>query len=170
MSTELDQYLSRFQNLPTFNIYSVAPDGLTVEPWYEVGGDALISELVIDELNLHEAVATITAQIQKWGRLAAQARRVWEIEERKLRSWKAKFYLAMVKAAAQAGEKKPTEGYITSSYQADPEYDRMYAAIERAEEACNSAEAVLSAYRAKKDMLQKFVRRSMDSGAATLAV
>lgn len=166
MST-IDAYVARFQNLPTFNIYAVcADDGL--EPWFEVGGDDLVRELVVDELDYMNDVACLPPLIQKWGRLSAQARRVWEVEERKLRSWKARFVIKTIKDAEAAKEKRPAKDAIEAMYRADAGYAERCRAVERAEEACNAAEAVLAAFRAKKDLLVRFatVRRLKENGMA----
>jgi hypothetical protein len=153
------------QNIPSFNIYQVHPDGLEVSPWYEVTS-LIAHQLVLNELDLPHQVQTIASEIQKWGRLQAMAQRVWEIEERGYRSWKARFYLK----AKEDSEKKLTEATIKAMYQTDPEYGVWNSRIERAEEAHRATSAVLDGFRAKKEALLRFAFRDRESGAPRLSV
>lgn len=168
--TILDQHIHRFQNLPPFNIHAILPDGESAVPWMEVDA-SIVAELVFDELNPMPQVESIAADIQKWGRLESLARRVWELAEREFRQWKAKFLVELMHPPASdhhkpgwtedaKGKPKPPTGDMTKAlYRSDPNYRRLSVAVERAEEAYNATHAVLEAFRAKKDMIQKFAKK-----------
>lgn len=168
----LDQFIARLQNLHPFNIYAIQADG-GVQPWYEVTG-LIVKDLVLDEVTLGQQVQTIAAQITHWGRLAAQAKRVWEIEERNYRRWRDYCFLKAIEAPtepeAAKGWKKPTEAAIEASYRTDPEYVKHQSKIERAEEAYNAAIAVQEGFKAKKDMLVRYVVRYRDETQPHLTV
>jgi hypothetical protein len=170
--TILDQYVARLSNLNPFNIFAVHADG-TVHPWYEVSG-AIVKDLVIDEVALGQQVQTISAQIAHWGRLAAQAKRVWEIEEREYRRWRDQIILEMVEPPADPQSrkdwKKPTELVIEATYRTHPEYVAWNQRIERAEEAHNAAIAVQEGFKAKRDMLVRYVTRHRDESQPHLTV
>lgn len=168
MSTVLDQYIARFQNLPRFNIYAITQDGMDAVPWYEVNSEEICRELVLDELNIPHQVQTITAQIQWWGRLSALCKRVWELEERKYRSWRSQFWLDAMDDTDR--ERKTTKDTIEAEYRSCPEYAEYQARIERAEEAYNATYGFLNAYREKSKLLQKFAYRHREDGAARLSV
>jgi hypothetical protein len=162
----LDAIIARFQNLPGFNIHVITENGHASEPWYGVEQAGLLPEIVLDESNLAYQVQIVTAQIQKWGRLEALARRVWQVAERNYRVWRSAFYLKVL----EDSEKKPTENAIQAMYRTDEKYQELQVAIERAEEATNAAHLVLEAFRAQKDVLKNHVYRSREDGAAQLAV
>ncbi len=165
----LDQYISRFQNVQPFNVYAITSNG-DVEPWYEVT-DSIVGELVLREEDLSTQVQSITAQIQFWGRLEAQSRRVWEVEERKYRQWRATQYLVSITPPVDDAKwKKPSEKAIEAMYRSHPEYEGLQVKIERAEEAYNATRAVLEGFRAKRDMLKSYVFRHHEDGAPRLAV
>lgn len=170
--TILDQFITRLSNLNPFNVYAVHPGG-EVKPWYEVTG-AIVKDLVIDEVQLGIQVQTIAAQITHWGRLAAQAKRVWEIEEREYRRWRDSVVLEMVEPPANPedakGWKKPTETIIEATYRTRPEYVQWNQRTERAEEAYNAALAVQDGFKAKRDMLMRYVARYRDETQPHLTV
>jgi len=182
MSTLLDQYIARLENIPSFNIHSVSNDGMTAKPWYEVTSDGVVRELVLDEINLAHQVQTITGEIQKWGRLVAQCRRVWEMKERDYRSWRSQIMLDLMTPPAEGEDKTgwtvtakgdpkpPTKEVSDALKRIHPDYAKTYVAIERAEEAYHSTEAVYEAFKAKRDMLKRFAFRHHDSGDVQLSV
>lgn len=162
--TILDQYIARLSNLNPFNVHAIKPDGEVV-PWYEVTG-AIVKDLVIDEVQLGIQVETISAQITHWGRLAAQAKRVWEIEEREYRRWRDYQILKQVEPPtdpqARKEWKRPTETILEATYRTHPDYPKHQQRIERAEEAFNASIAVQDGFRAKRDMLMRWVVRYRD--------
>ena len=170
--TILDQYIARLSNLNPFNIYAIHGGG-EVQPWYDVTG-AIVKDLVVDEVALAQQVQTIGAQITHWGRLAAQAKRVWEIEEREYRRWRDYQVLKMVEPptdpVVRKEWKKPTEQVIEATYRTDPDYVKYQQKVERAEEAYNAAIAVQEGFKAKKDMLMRYVVRYHDETQAHLTV
>lgn len=172
MSTVLDQYVARLQNVRSFNIFSIGKKG-EVAPWYEVGPE-VVRELVLSPHNLDFQVQAISAQIQFWGRMEAQSKRVWEIEERAYRHWRDARILEMATpptdAAAAKSWKKPTEKHIEATYRQDPAYHKFWTASERAEEAFNACHAILEGFRAKKDMMRAHVYRAQEDGAARMSV
>lgn len=168
MSNMLDAYVARFQNLPPFNIHAIVERGMATEPWYEVKASDVLKELVLDHLNVATQVSVVTAQIQKWGRLESLARRVWQVAERRYRAWRSRFYLESLEKKEDG--KKPTQAVIEARYRSHPEYQELQAEIERAEEAYNSAHALLDAFKAQKAMLQNYAYRPRDGGAPQLSV
>ena len=164
MDNVLDSYIARFQNIPSFNIYSLAKDGMSATPWYEVNHE-IAKHLVIDELTIPVQVNTIAGDIQQWGRLSALAKRVWELEERNYRIWRSGFLLEAVNPEGKPKEwKKPSADAIEAMYRMVPEYKIYQVKVERAEEAYNATEAILQAFRAKKDMLMRFAQKYREDG------
>ena len=167
MGNELDTYVARFQNLPGYNLHSIVSEGMASAPWYQVDMKGLCAELVVNELTLPEQLGVISAEIQKWGRLTALAKRVWELNERLYRAWRSKFILTVIDPPEKAKDwKKPTEAVLEAMYRIDPQYHVYQIKIEEAEEAYNSTEAVLQAFRAKKDVLLGMRKRYHEDGAA----
>ena len=165
----LDAIVARLQNMHSFNIFEVQPDG-QVKPWYEVTTTTLIPELIINEANLLEQVQTISARIAHWGRLSAQAKRVWQIEERNYRRWRDSFYLQAIQMARVKGEKKPSDKTIEAQYRTSPEYNLMYGNTERAEESYNATLAILDGWRMKKEALRIAAYRRNEDGASILSL
>jgi hypothetical protein len=182
MSSALDQWVARLQNLDGFNIGAIIKEGQATEPWMQVNSAEIVKELVIDELNLRQQVESVTAQIQMWGRLCAKAKRVWELQERLYRKWRSEFYLECIKppkgkkvgpgwtVTAKGDPKAPTEKIIEALYRSHDQYQVHQANVEAAEEAFNSANAILEAFRAQKDMLRSYAYRAREDGAARLSV
>ena len=167
MSNELDVYVSRFQNIPGVNIRAVVKDGQDSAAWYEVKMSDVVADLVVNELTIPSQLMTVSAEIQKWGRLSALTKRVWELEERKYRAWRSEFSLSVMNPATKDKDwKKPTGDTIECMYRVQPEYHSKQAAVEQAEEVFNTAEAILQAFRAKKDVLITMRRRYHEDGAA----
>ncbi len=166
----LDHHISRLQNMEPFNVYSVSPEG-SIEPWYDVAGFSIVSDLVIQEQNLAEQVQIVSAQIAHWGRHASQCQRVHDIEERHYRAWRSQFYLdvRIGKRELEGSDKKPTEKETEAMYRVDPEYAVYQNNIERAKEAHDAAKEIVNAFKAKRDMLRAVVRRSGD-GSVQMAV
>lgn len=163
-----DAIVQRLQNLAPFNVYQITPDG-TMAPWYEVPGE-IIKDVVIHAEGLATQVQVVAGQVAHWGRITAQAKRVWEAEERKYRVWKARQYLESVDPKRKPnGWKKPTEKAIEAGYRLHPDYEALQLAIERAEEAYNSAQTLLDAFKAKQFALTSAVKRNAD-GSVTLSV
>lgn len=185
MSNYLNEYIARFENMPNFNIHAVSQDGMRASPWYEVQATAIVRELVLDEINLGGQVQIITGEIQKWGRLLAQARRVWQLREREYRAWRSQFFLDSLKwptpdkedelpagwtKTAKGDPKPPTKEAVEALYRVHVDYAKHQVAIEQAEESYNAVDAVYEAFKAKRDMLRHFAYRSRDSGQAQLSV
>ena len=177
----LEQYIARFQNMPSFSLKSVSKDGMTAIPWFDIDPQAIVRELVLDEINVAGQVQTITGEIQKWGRLLAVAKRIWELQERSYRSWRSQFHLDIMvpggkklkpgwTTTAKGDPKPPTVQTIEALYRTDPEYHKCQVAIEEAEEVYNSVESIYEAFRAKRDMLKQFAYRNRDTGEARLTV
>lgn len=159
----LDQYMQRLQNISPFNIHAILPDG-NHEPWYNVDG-SIVQDLVIRETDLALQVQTVSAQIAHWGRMAAQTKRVWEMEERGYRAWRSRFFLEQ-----KGKDKPPTEKAIEALYRIDDEYAVWQTQIERAEEAHDSSKSIYEAFKAKRDMLRATIYRSRDDGSVSMSV
>ena len=167
---DLDPIIARLQNLHPFNIYQVSPATGEVAPWFEVTG-GIVQDLVLRDDRLHEQVQTIAAQVMHWGRLAAQAKRVWEITERHYRIWRDRTVLTLLDPATKPADwKKPTEKQVDGTIRILPEYTTHYQEQERAEEAYNAAMAILDGFRAKRDMIKAAVQRATEGSAPRLAV
>lgn len=164
----LDAITNKLANIQPFNIYAIDESADEAKPWYQVTG-AIAKELVISEALLEEQVQSIPAQIQHWGRLEAQARRVWSMVDRKYRIWrdtkKIELLTPPIDSKAAKEWKKPTEAALEAGYRADRQYPVWQKAIERAEEAFNAAHAVLEGWRCKQEMLKIAVWRRKDEGA-----
>ncbi len=156
----LDAIIHALQNLPTFNIFAIT-DEVTGEtaPWYEVNGPDIADELVIRESRLAQDIMLVSVRIMEWGRLSARAQRIWEIEQRRERKWKAN----LIAGKVAAGEKL-TEKAMEAIYRAEPKYDEWKSRVVRAAEAVNASQAVLDGFRAKKEMLKAAVRPAVENG------
>ena len=164
-----DAYVARLQNMPSWNIHGIDADGQKTFPWFQVPND-IYRDLVVNELTAQDQAMKIGAEIQKWGRLAALARRVWQIAERDYRAWRSAFLLREMNPEGKpAGWKKPTKDQVEAAYRVDPEYHVQQAEVERAEEAYHATERMVDAMRAKKDALIRFAPVWRDSGAASSA-
>lgn len=163
----LDAIVQRLSNVQPWNIYAIDEAKDEAKPWYQVTG-AIAKDLIISEAMVEEQVQSIAAQIQHWGRLEAQARRVWSMMERKYRIWRDAIKVRLLTPPVDPKEakewKKPTEAALDAGARTDPEYPKYQATLERAEEAYNATHAVLEGWRAKMDMLKIAVwRRKEDS-------
>jgi len=161
----LDQYLQRLQNIEPFEIYAIGGEG-GVTPWYTVDG-TILRDLVIRETDLALQVQTVAAQIAHWGRMVAQTKRVWEIEERHYRAWRSRFVLDKLNPSEG---KAPSMAKVEAMYRSDPEYAKIQTRVERAEEAHETAKMIYEAFKAKKDMLRATVYRSRDDGSISMSV
>lgn len=159
----LDSIVHALQNLPTFNIQAIVKGVPT--PWLEVVGPVIAEDLVIRESRLALDVMTVSVKIYEWGVLSARAQRVWEIEQRRERTWKAK----LVAEKLASGEKL-TEKAMEAIYRADAEYDVWKERVEAAAEAVNGAHAILDAFRAKAQMLRASIRPAMEGMNPTFSV
>lgn len=163
----LDAIIDRLQRIHSFNIHAVQEDG-SVAPWWEVTGASVVPELIVTEADIMEQVQTISARIMHWGRMVAQCKRVCDIEERGYRAWRSQFFLNLL---VEVGDgKKPTDKIMEAQMRVTPEYAEWYERTERAEEAYNTANAVLDGFRAKKEMLRLAVYRRNEDGAAILSI
>ena len=157
----LDQIIQRLQNMSPFNIWAIKPDG-TLEPWYSVTGPGIIPELVIRDQDIETQLKVVSAQVSHWGRMAAQAQRILEIEERHYRVWRSAFYLKIRKEKDEKGKALYTEKEFEALYRTDPEYGEFQARIERAREALNSATAICDVFKAKQFMLRPAEKRNRE--------
>lgn len=172
MSGEIDLNVlcERLGSIPSFNIHVI--DKGKSKPWYEVSGPQLIKDLVIDETNLHQDVVTVAAHVAHWGRLEAQAKRVWEMAETEYRVWRDGEALKMMTPPEDAGSawKKPPEHLIDATIRTKPAYVKHQANLERAEEAFNAAHFARDAFLAKRDMLKLCVVRAQGNSGPRLSV
>ena len=174
VESEIDMtaYLQRLGSLPTFNIHEVTDKG--TKPWYEVVPANVVAELMIHETDLSRDVTAVAAQIFHWGRLEAQAKRAWEVQERMYRQWREGIILKLVTPPRDEEEakkwKKPPEHVLEAHYRADKNYPTWQSRLEQAEETYNCAHAVREAFLAKRDMLKVAVVRAPIDSAPRLAV
>lgn len=164
--TTLDAIVQALQNLPGFNIYAIDNVGVPV-PWLEATGTDIAEELIIRESTLAIQVQSISVKIYEWGRLAARAQRIWEIEQRRERKWKAQLLKTTMAEDAAKPEKeraKWTEKLQEALYRDHLEYEIWKERVERAAEAVNASQAVLEGFRAKARMLEKAIRPAHEAG------
>lgn len=162
--------MERLAGLASFNLYAV-DEKSDVSPWWEVDVQAVVDDLFIHESDLAADVTSISVQIMHWGRLEAQAKRVWEIAQRHYRMWQGHQIVTM--ATPPIGDKnwkKPAEHTMEATYRCHAQYAALQRDIERAEEAYNCARYVREAFLAKRDMLRGAVMRAHDNSAPRLAV
>jgi hypothetical protein len=167
----LEAAVMRLASIHPVNIWEVSEVTGEGIPWYVVDG-AVVHQLVIREVELIEQVQLIAAQIMHWGRLSAQAKRVWEIEERNYRIWRDGTVLKLVEVAAGEAEKKKAlpQWQAEAMMRDDPHYRAYQLRLERAEEAYNVAQSVLEGFQAKKEMMKSSVIRSKEDGAPRLSI
>jgi hypothetical protein len=160
----------RLATIHPVNIWEVDEATGDARPWYLVDG-SIAHQVVIREVELQEQVQLISGQIMHWGRLAAQAKRVWEIEERNYRIWRDGTLLKFVGEAGEGEKKKsPPQWQAEAMLRADPLYRVHQVRLERAEEAYNVAHAILEGFMAKKEMMKSAVIRAKEDGAPRLSV
>jgi hypothetical protein len=166
MQNSLDAVIFRLSSHPPFNIYYVGDDGMP-RPWFEVK-PGILWELAIQQIGLATQVEAIGAQIMFWGRMVAQAKRVWDVEQRLYRVWRDKRYLDLLGEKEKG--KKLTQANLDRLIRSEAVYTEFYRRIERAEEAYNAAGAVLEGFRAKKDLMKTAIIRQHEDGAPRLSV
>lgn len=165
MEQLLDEYVQRLQQMPPFTLSQL--DGDKVVPWWTVAD--VVKDLVIHEQTLGYQVQIVSGEINKWHRLAAGQRRIWQVQERHYRVWRDKFYLEAINPEGKPDDwKKPSEKQVESMYRAHKDYAKYNRAIEEAEEAYNCCLGVVEALRAKRDMLRSYVLKNRDDGSAIL--
>lgn len=160
----------RLASIHPVNIWEVDEATGDGRPWYLVDG-SVAHQLVIREVDLVEQVQLIAAQIMHWGRLAAQAKRVWEVEERNYRIWRDGAILRLSEPPAGDEKKKGMPQWqAEAAMRADPIYRMHQVRLERAEEAFNVAQSILEGFQAKKEMMKSSVIRSKEDGAPRLSI
>ncbi len=170
MQYQLDAIIARLQAMPAFNIHSVDAETAAHRPWWNVTS-GIVQDLVVREEYLRDQVQALPAQIAFWGRMTALTRRVWEIEEREYRHWRDGEVLKLSTPPKDDPKwKKPTEKTIEATYRSHREYKKWSIRVERAEEAFNSAQAILDGFKAKRDMLRIAAMSSRDGTQSDLRV
>ena len=165
----LDQRIAKLQNQPTFRIKQIK--GRKVADWYAVTGAEIAAALVINDHKLGDQVMGVSAEIGFWGRMAALARRVWQMAERDYRVWRSGKYLEYLDPPEKPdGWKKPSEKAMEAMYRVDKDYGKYQEELERAEEAYNAATDIREAFKAKRDMLRATAYRARDDGSVQLRV
>lgn len=155
-----DSYLQSLGRVQSVEFLTLN-EKLEVVPYFVVTGDALVEVLVINEHTLRLAVDRVAAEVMHWGRVSALQKRCWQVRQRELRTWEAQKALAF-RQSAEADKVKVTKDQVEDHYRLDPAYPVMYARVEAAEEAYNTAEAICRAYKTKADMLENDVWRAGD--------
>jgi hypothetical protein len=163
--SKFDSIVQRLQYLGSFNLHQVTIEGNTV-PWWEINSNMLIEDLVLSDLDLDGQIQTLTLRVAFWGRMAAQAERVWQVKEREYRIWKAKWYIFY----RSQKEVKYTEKEIDSLIRTNDDYSKLYNEVERAEEAYNILIAVVEAWRVKKDIVKTAVYRKVTEEGSKLSI
>lgn len=168
--SQLDAIIQRLQNMHPWNINEIDIKTGKVKPWYEVTS-GIVLDIVIQDHDLKTQVQSITAQIAFWGRMKALTYRVWQIEERLMRVWRSKKFLELYAPEdPPKGWKKPSKEIVDAQIRQTSEYAEFYTRVERAEEAYNATDAVLNAFRAKKDLLKDHVIKQQNDSAPRLDI
>jgi len=169
MSDYLDQYIQRLEAIEPFHVPKITDDGEIVEGFRIDGSVAQV--LAIREATLHDAVSVVATEIMWYGRLAAQAKRVWQQREREVTIWKARQYVTLASPDGKPdGWKKPSDKFIECQYRTLDEYEKRNREAERAEEAFNASQLIVDAFRAKERMLKADVYRARDGSLQRLSV
>lgn len=156
MDALLDTYVSRFQNMEPFDIYTIDSQGVpTAIGGRHVTGPEIVAQLVWHDAEDAVQSRLVAGQILEWGRLAAQANRIWQIEERRYRTWKAQQFLEGIEAAEKVGQKKPSDKILEANYRTHEDYTAVKSRCERAEEAWAATDMIVNAFRAKERMLSR---------------
>ena len=161
--TSLDAYLVQLANITPIDIPHLTVDG-QLDPGNGTRIDGtIVHALAIRSATLANAVSTIAPEIMWYGKVRAQAYRVWQIREREHTIWKARQMLELLSPEGKAdGWKKPSLEAAKNLYRIEPEYLTQRRAIEAAEEAYNVCDLIVQALHAKKAMLQVDVFRARD--------
>lgn len=169
----LDAYIQRLQCIQPVLLHTIDFQTGQIAPHLWITGGDLARDLVIREDTLRTQVDVIATQIMYWGRLRAQAKRVWEAEERHYRVWRDSAMLQLIDSAekkptaADSGksaktDKRPTKEMLEMHMRQHQEYGARYSRVEAAEEVYNTLDAAVSAFKAKDQMLQSDVFRVRD--------
>jgi len=165
MSETLDSVIARLQVIGDWNIYQLAANEPT--PFYKVTG-AVVRDLVVPDGDITDQLQAVAAPIAHWGRWAAQAKRIWEVEEHLYRIWRDGFALTLIDPEGrEKGWKKPTQAQVDQTVRTHPKYVEWQIKLERAEEAYLATQAVYEAMRAKKDVLKTLWFKNRDERAPT---
>ncbi|MFA4944410.1 MAG: hypothetical protein WC789_06890 [Lentisphaeria bacterium] len=169
--SDLDAMIARLQSVPPWVIEQIHPGTGKLQPWFTVNPAEVVRCLVIQDDNLPTQVASVSAQIFHWARLAALARRAWEVREREYRIWRDRLTVSLMDPPEKPKEwKRPTEAQVTASVRVHPEYPEFYQRTEVAEEAYNATQGVLEAFRAQLSSLDLAVSRAQSGGAPRMSM
>lgn len=150
----LDKIIHYFQeSMPSFDLHRLSDDVSDSVLWMTVEGSAVVSELIVNELDVPVEVDRCPMQLAYWGRMVALCRRVVELHERRYRVWRAEQWERVLNEAAKAEEKKPTDRTIESKIRRMSEYNTLKDAIARAEESRDACEMIVEGFRAKTSLL-----------------
>lgn len=109
--------------------------------------------LLMDPTAIQEHYCAVPADINRWGQIWAETKARAEEAELALDVWENTRREKIVRDAADAGEKKPSEDRIDSMVYSDPEYERLKRDHIRLVEDRDRAAETRSALHAKKEML-----------------
>lgn len=152
----VENVVERALDIPPFTIETVDVRG-NVVPWRVVDPKPLVAELVINPHRLRDQIDALPVQIGAWGRLCAQARRVWSIREREYRVWRSREELRLRDEGP-----KLTVAQAEAQVRIHDEYLGYQQRIEAAEEVYNITTMIYEAFRAKQRVLGSDVYRSHD--------
>jgi hypothetical protein len=149
-------------SIPPCSIDVIHPQTGEPVPWFWFDrAEFLALQTTVDALAnedfTNDVRGVVAAQVIRWGRAEAAAKRVWSFHDRKLREWKAaQFTIARMKpAGADEKWKQPSSDAIEATYRQHHNYGPLNAAVERAEEAHSTARSVLSAWETLGAMLAR---------------
>lgn len=163
-----DPYVAALRTMRPFTVYEIGPnDELTV--WMHVEGANIIDAVVIDVHNPGPQAERVGAEIAFWTRVSSQCDRVVQVCERNYAVWKSMFRITKAREMAEAGEKKPTQAQLEDLYRIDPGYAAINRALEEAKEAAASAQGIVAAFKAKREMLGRELFRANDGSLRSIA-
>lgn len=154
-------YIDRLTKIFPTEVKSIGEDGDTLIQGVVVDGN-VVHDLILYPHTLDQQRTVNPSQIMWWGALLARAKRVWQIESRRLTIWKAAFRLKHEGTESEETGKKLTKAQVEDLYRQEAEYLTLNIAVERAEEAYNTVEMAVEAFKAKGWFLNRDSRRGAD--------
>lgn len=162
MADTLTKHIQKMQK----GVTSFWVQGIDEETMELTQGQLVEMARVIDEVVIHvegeeDQARLVSGQIATWGWIAARAQRVYERTEALYRRWREGEFWAAKQAPdpEPKGWKKPTDKEAESVYRLHPEYEAWQFRVERSREVWNQCEAIVEAFKAKKDVMRRTQRR-----------
>jgi hypothetical protein len=115
--------------------------------------ELLIPQLTIRTKDLLSEASTCGAHILYWGIEAARAERHYEQAEAAYRAWRDRMWIEF-KTGGDPASKAPSDALCEKKYRTAPEYGEWQRRIADAKEGMRCSQAVLEAFRAKRELIK----------------